>query len=71
LANYLTGDVRPTAESDPDFISVQPGSKEVLTRAEALLRQSISSFDLPFRQPDLELIGVLGGKGFEKLMPSS
>jgi ERCC4-related helicase len=68
FANDLAAIVRPTAESDPEFVSVQPGNREVLTRAEALLRESISSFDLPFRQPDLELIGILGGKSFDKLM---
>jgi superfamily II DNA or RNA helicase len=70
-ANEVAGGVRPAAESEPGLISVQPGSKDVLTRAELLLTESISSLDLPFRQPDLELIGVLGGKGFGKPTTSS
>jgi len=34
-----------------------------LAKAEAVLRDSLPSLDLPFRQPDLELLGVIGAVG--------
>jgi ERCC4-related helicase len=71
LTNELAASVRPATESEPDSMTVQPGSNDMLAQAETLLRDSISSFGLPFRQPALELIGVLRGKGLAEATPSS
>lgn len=70
LANKLGASVRPATESEPDSITVQAGSHDLLTRAEELLKDSIRLFDVPFRQPDFELIGLLRGSGLAELTSS-
>jgi len=48
---------------ESEAIATLPGDPEVLAKAEAVLRDNLPSLDLPFRQPDLELLGVIGGVG--------
>jgi len=59
MLNELTALLRPPAEVDPPPNVVAEGNREVLSQAEALLRESFPSLDLPFRQPDLELLGIV------------
>ncbi|HYD16450.1 MAG TPA: DEAD/DEAH box helicase [Candidatus Nanoarchaeia archaeon] len=61
LVNTFAGSLRSVQETESAMTSVSAGEKMQLLRAEAFLRESIPRFDLPFRQPDLELIGVLRG----------
>jgi ERCC4-related helicase len=63
MLNELANTVKPPTDTDPVPRSVTPGDPEVLSQAEALVRESLSSLDLPFRQPDLELIGIVAGVG--------
>ena len=67
IANELGGIVRPAGDSETSLDAVPPGSRSLLDEAERLLRESFSSFELPFRQPELELLGILGGLAFESL----
>jgi hypothetical protein len=43
--------------------AVPPGEQRILTQAEALLRGAFPSLNLPFRQPELELLGIVGYAG--------
>ena len=59
VGNALASTVRPLADSEVG--PIRAGSKEVLAHAEALLREAIPSLGLPFRQPELELLGIVVG----------
>jgi hypothetical protein len=59
ILNELAGLVKPVAEADSTSSSVAPGDREILSEVEALMRANLPSLDLPFRQPDLELLGIV------------
>lgn len=61
MLNELASVVRPSADADPTPSVVAPGDREMLSQAEVLMRRSFPSLDLPFRQPDLELLGIVAG----------
>jgi hypothetical protein len=61
MLNEMASVVKPAAEADPAPDAVGPGEPEVLSQAEALVRESFPLLDLPFRQPDLELLGIVAG----------
>ena len=63
MLNELAGPLKPAADSEPTLGAAPPGNLEVLTQAEALLREAFPSLDLPFRQPELELLGIVAGIG--------
>jgi ERCC4-related helicase len=60
-ANELASGIRPLLDSETAPTQVNPGDKGLLDRAEALLREAIPSMNLPFRQPELELLGIVAG----------
>jgi hypothetical protein len=61
LLNELAGTVKATAESEAEPTAAPAGNIEMLTEAEALMRETLPSMDLPFRQPELELLGIIAG----------
>ena len=61
VLNELAATLRPSTDSEPYTQVAAPGNAEILTRAESLLRDAFPSLDLPFRQPELELLGIVGG----------
>jgi hypothetical protein len=61
--NEMAGAAKPPMDFESEPIATIPGDPEVLAKAEAVLRDNLPSLDLPFRQPDLELLGVIGGVG--------
>jgi ERCC4-related helicase len=61
ILNELAGIVKPPGDAEPAPNVVAPGLSEVLSQAEALMQESWPSLDLPFRQPDLELLGIVAG----------
>jgi hypothetical protein len=70
--NEFAGTLKPMPDSetapggDPP-----PGKLETLTRAESVLREALPSLDLPFRQPELELLGIAAGIGQTTRAPAS
>jgi superfamily II DNA or RNA helicase len=52
--------IKPSAETEAVLGCVPSGDQDVLSKAETLVRSAFSSLDLPFRQPELELLGVIG-----------
>jgi hypothetical protein len=71
LLSELAGTLKPLADSELVPTAAPPGNKEILARAEALLRQAFPSMDLPFRQPELELLGIVAGIGRTNRSPIS
>jgi superfamily II DNA or RNA helicase len=63
MLNEVASTIRSPAEADPATQVAPPGDPETMARAEALLREAIPSLDLPFRQPEIELLGILAGIG--------
>jgi superfamily II DNA or RNA helicase len=63
MLNEIACTLKPLADSEPAPGAAPPGNREILTRAEALLREAFPSLDLPFRQPELELLGIATGIG--------
>jgi ERCC4-related helicase len=61
LGNMLASTLKPLADSEAMPTTVRSGKKEVLSRAEALLRAALPTLGLPFRQPELELLGIIEG----------
>ena len=61
ILNELAFIVKPQAESEPTRVAAHGGRGEILTQAESLLRETFHSLDLPFRQPELELLGIVDG----------
>ena len=69
MLNELASTLRPSTDSEPCADAAPLGSAEILTQAESLLREALPSLDLPFRQPELELLGIVAGIG--PITPSS
>ncbi len=63
MLNELASTLRPLADSESIAAPAHPANAEILIRAEALLREALPSLDLPFRQPELELLGIVTGIG--------
>jgi superfamily II DNA or RNA helicase len=61
ILNDLAAGLKPSAEPEPVAAVTAPGNGETLAHAESLLRDALPSFDVPFRQPDLELLGIVVG----------
>ena len=61
VLNELAATLRPSTDTEPYTQVAPPGNAEILTRAESLLRDAFPSLDLPFRQPELELLGIVAG----------
>ena len=70
MLNELASTLRPSTDSEPFADAAPLGNAEILTRAEALLREAFPSLDLPFRQPELELLGVVAGIGQSTRSPA-
>jgi hypothetical protein len=60
-ANEVASNIRPSLDSEIGPTHVNPGDKGLLDQAEVMLREAIPSMDLPFRQPELELLGIVAG----------
>jgi len=58
--NGLSLAIKPFAETEAVLGFVPPGDQGILSKAEAFVRSAFPSLDLPFRQPELELLGVIG-----------
>jgi hypothetical protein len=61
--NEVAATARPATDSESEPTAGSQGDPELLSKAESALRDNLPSLDLPFRQPDLELLGVIGGVG--------
>ncbi len=59
VLNELANTIKPTTDADPVLGVVAPGDRQVLSQSEALLREAFPTLDLSFRQPDLELLGIV------------
>lgn len=59
MLNELADLVRPQVDGDVPPKIITKGSPDFLSMGEELLRDSFPKLDLPFRQPDLELLGVV------------
>jgi hypothetical protein len=58
--NQLALTIKPTADTETAPSIALPGDQKILTQAEALVRAAFPSLDLPFRAPELELLGIIG-----------
>ena len=56
--NAIAALIKPSSDPDAAVSSVPAGNRELLSRAETQLRVALPSLDLPFRQPELELLGI-------------
>jgi hypothetical protein len=56
--NALATSLKPISERSAGTSGI-PGDRETLDRAEAAARDALPSLDLPFRQPELELLGMI------------
>jgi hypothetical protein len=63
MLNELASAIKSPTDSEPIVQVATPGDPKKLDQAEALLRDAFSSLDLPFRQPEVELVGILAGVG--------
>jgi superfamily II DNA or RNA helicase len=55
----LASTIRTIADTEDAPDATPPGDRAVLTQGEALLREAFPSLDLPFRAPELELLGII------------
>ena len=60
LLSTLASSIRSTTDTETPSNAVLPGERRILTQAEALLREAIPTLNLPFRQTELELLGIIG-----------
>lgn len=60
LLNELAALSKIPAETEP-MDPVPPGDQSILSEAEKKIREAFPSFALPFRQPDIELLGIISG----------
>jgi len=59
--NRFAVNAKPSPDSESEATTGHSGNAELLNRAEVVLRESLPSLDLPFRQPDLVLLGTVSG----------
>jgi superfamily II DNA or RNA helicase len=57
--NALTAELKPVSIEDNPPANVPAGDQSVLQRAEQVARAAFLTLDLPFRQPELELLGII------------
>lgn len=61
ILNEQGSNIKMSYGSETSVEAAPPGDREILERAEAVMRQTFPFLDLPYRQPDLELIGIVLG----------
>lgn len=61
LLNESSQRIKSSVEADSTPAPVTLGEVQILADAEALMRDALPTLDLPFRQPDLELLGIIIG----------
>ena len=61
--NGLSSTMKPTVSEENTPASVLQGDQSLLIKAETVARAAIPSLDLPFRQPELELLGIIACAG--------
>jgi superfamily II DNA or RNA helicase len=59
--NALSSSIKPAAGEESAASLCNPGDPVLLSRAEAMARDALPSLELPFRQPELELLGIVTG----------
>lgn len=59
LLNELTQRIKAVAEGEGLIAPIIPGEQPMLAQSESVLRSAFSQLDLPFRQPDAELLGII------------
>lgn len=57
--NTISSTIKFPADIETAPNELPPGDKEILIQAETLLRRALPSLDIPFRQPELELLGIV------------
>lgn len=63
ILNELASAGRSSTDSEPVAEAALAGDVKTLDRTEALLRDALPAFDLRFRQPEVELLGIIAGVG--------
>ena len=66
--NRLTVNAKSSPDLESETATGRPGCTEALKTAEVALREYFPFLDLPFRQPDLELLGVVSGVAKESVL---
>jgi hypothetical protein len=67
--NAITIELKPGSSEENPPARVAPGAQSVLQRAAAAARAALSTLDLPFRQPELELLGIISCSGSKIFYP--
>lgn len=57
--NALTTELKPLSNAENQPTNVPLGDQSVLQQADTVARASLQELDLPFRQPEIELLGIL------------
>ena len=57
--NAITIELKPGSSEDNPTASIPPGDQSALDQAETVARAALPTLDLPFRQPELELLGII------------
>jgi ERCC4-related helicase len=72
LLNEIANSAKLAVESEGNrTIPAPAGQEEILAKGESLMREFLPSLDLPFRQPELELLGIIAGIAPTMLSASS
>ena len=61
--NAVSSNLKPLAGEETTPATAAPGDSALLARADAMARAALDSLDLPFRQPELELLGIIACQG--------
>lgn len=57
--NAISSNLKPLTGEETTPASAAAGDSALLARADAMARAALDSLDLPFRQPELELLGII------------
>jgi hypothetical protein len=72
LLNELASSAKLAAESEANrSIPALAGQEGILIKGESVMREFLPSLDLPYRQPELELLGIIAGIAPTMLSASS
>ena len=57
--NAISSNLKPLTGEETTPATAAPGDSALLARADAVARAALDSLDLPFRQPELEMLGII------------
>jgi ERCC4-related helicase len=67
ILNKLANSIKPSTDAETYKVPAGERNQDLFSKAETLLRKAFPKLDIPFLQPDLELIGIIDAIGNDQV----